>query len=64
MGLFEIAYNKGYKKGFLHNTLSLDLEEIIFPVKHYESVWSSHKHTSIFRAVYKRKTSSVYLGTT
>jgi len=38
MGLFEIAYNKGYKKGFLHNTLSLDLEEIIFPVKHYESV--------------------------
>jgi len=36
-GLVEISYPKGYMKRFLHNSLSLDSEEIIFPVKHYES---------------------------
>jgi len=28
-----------YKKRFLHNTLRLDSEEIIFPVKHYEHLF-------------------------
>lgn len=39
VGLVEISYPKGYKKRFLHNTLRIGSEEIIFPVKHYESVF-------------------------
>ena len=39
VGLVEISYPKGYKKRFLHNTLRFDLEEIIFPIKHYESMF-------------------------
>jgi len=39
IGLVEISYPKGYKKSYLHNTLRLGSESIIFPVKHYESVF-------------------------
>jgi hypothetical protein len=42
-GLVEISYPKGYKKLFLLNTLRLDLAEISFPVKHYESVYDLTK---------------------
>ena len=36
-GQVEISYSKGYKKRFLHNAIRLGLDEIIFPVKRYES---------------------------
>ena len=52
VGLFEISYPKGYKKRYLHNTLRLGSEDIIFPVKNYVS---SYKYTPIFRTVCKRK---------
>jgi hypothetical protein len=39
VGLVEISYTKGYKKRYLHNTLRLGLEDIVFPLKHYESVF-------------------------
>ena len=35
VGLVEIFYPKGYKKRYLHNTLRLRSEDIIFPVKNY-----------------------------
>ena len=38
-GLVEISYPKGYKKRYLHNTLRVGWEDIICPVKHYESVF-------------------------
>ena len=34
VGLVEISYPKGYKKRYLHNTLRLVSEDILFPVKH------------------------------
>ena len=34
--LNEISFPKMYIRGTLQNTLRLDSEEIIFPVKHYE----------------------------
>jgi hypothetical protein len=39
VGLVEIPYPKGYRKRFWPNTVRLCTEEIIFPVKHYESVF-------------------------
>jgi len=39
VGLVEVSYPKGYKKRFWHNTLRLGTVEIIFPVKHYGSVF-------------------------
>jgi len=39
VGLIEISYLKRYKVRSLHNTFRLDSEEIIFPVKHYVSVF-------------------------
>ena len=39
VGLVEISYPKGYKNRYLHNTLRLGLEDIVFPLKHYESVF-------------------------
>jgi hypothetical protein len=36
--LVEISYPSGYKKRFRHNTIRLDSQEIIFPVKDYESM--------------------------
>ena len=50
-GLFEISYPKGYKKSFLHNTIRLDLKEIIFPVKQYKSVCSAHKYSLILGTI-------------
>jgi len=38
VGLVEISYPKGYKKRFRHNTIRLDSQEVIFPVKDYESM--------------------------
>jgi len=38
VGLVEISYSKGYKKRFRHNTIRLDSQEVIFPVKDYESM--------------------------
>jgi len=37
--LVEISYPKGYKKRFQHNTIRLDSQEVIFVVKHYESLF-------------------------
>ena len=37
--LVEISYPKGYKKRFGHNTIRLDSQDVIFPVKHYESLF-------------------------
>ena len=39
VGIVEISYPKGYKNRFWYNTLLLGTEEIIFPVKPYESVF-------------------------
>jgi len=39
VGQVEISYPKWYKKRYLHNKLLLGSEDIIFPVKHYESVF-------------------------
>ena len=44
VGLIQISYRRGFKKGFLHNTIRLDSEEIIFRAKHYESL-KYHKYT-------------------
>ena len=38
VGPVEIFYPKWYKKRFVHNTIRLDSKEIIYPVKHYESL--------------------------
>jgi len=38
-GNLRYPHPKGYNKVFLHNTLRSDSEEIIFPVKHYESLF-------------------------
>jgi len=55
VGLVDISYPKGYKKRYLHNTRPLGSEDIIFPVKQYESVLSSHNYIPIFRTVRKQK---------
>jgi len=36
VGFVEISYPNGYKKLFRHNTIRLDSQEVIFPVKDYE----------------------------
>jgi len=38
VGLIEISYLNGYKKRFRHNTIRLDSQQVIFPVKDYESM--------------------------
>jgi len=38
VGLVEISYPNGYKKSFRQNTIRLDSQEVIFPVKDYESM--------------------------
>jgi len=38
VGLVEISYPNGYKKRFRHNTIRLDSQDVIFPVKEYESM--------------------------
>jgi len=37
--LVEISYPKGYKKRYLHSTLRLGSEGIIYSVRHYETVF-------------------------
>ena len=49
VGLVQISYPKGYKKRFLNNTIKLDSAEIIFPVKHYESVFDLLTHIPHFQ---------------
>jgi hypothetical protein len=61
VGLVQISYPKGYKKRLLHNTIQLDSAEIIFPVKHYESVFDLHIFP-IFKTRPKRKNFSTYLA--
>jgi hypothetical protein len=39
VGLVTISYPEGYKKRLLHNSIRTDSGQIIFPVKHYESVY-------------------------
>jgi hypothetical protein len=46
--LVQISYPKGYKKRLLQNTIQLDSEDIIFPVKHYESVFDLLTHIPHF----------------
>ena len=53
VGLVDISYPKGCKKLFQLNTLSLDSEEISFPVKHYESVYDL-THLPYFWETYKK----------
>jgi len=38
VGLVEISYPNGYKKHFRHNTIRLDSQEVIFPVKDFVSM--------------------------
>jgi hypothetical protein len=38
VGLVKISYPNSYKKRFRHNTIRLDSQEVIFPVKDYESM--------------------------
>jgi len=38
VGLVEISYPNSYKKRFRHNTIRLDSQDVIFPVKDYESM--------------------------
>jgi len=47
-GLVEISYPKGYENRYLHNTLRLGSEDIIFPVKHYESVFDLLTNIPLF----------------
>jgi len=37
--LVEISYPNGYKKHFRHNTIRLDSQKVIFPVKDYDSLF-------------------------
>jgi hypothetical protein len=53
VGLVDIAYSKGYRNRYLYNTLRLGSEEIIFPVKHCETVFDLL--TPIFRTFCKLK---------
>jgi hypothetical protein len=39
VGLVNISYPHGYKKRFRHNILRLDSQDILFPVRHHESMW-------------------------
>jgi hypothetical protein len=55
VGLVQISYPKGYKKRLLHNTIKLDSEEIIFPVKHYESVFDLLTHIPHFQDMSKKE---------
>jgi len=48
VALVEISYPKWYKMRYLHNTLCLVSEDIIFPVKHYESVFDLTNITRFF----------------
>ena len=64
VGLVHISYPKGYKKRYLHNTLRLGSEDIIFPVKHYESVVIFSQIYPNFSNGLQTKTLSVYLVTT
>jgi len=60
VGQVEISPPKCYKEIFLQNTISLNSEEIIFQVKHLESVFDFSQIYNIFRNRLKRKTLLVY----
>jgi len=45
VGLVDVSYSK---RASLHNTLRLDLKEIIFPVKHYEPVFDLLINLSVY----------------
>jgi hypothetical protein len=65
VGLVEISYPNGYKKRFRHNTIHLDSQKAIFPVKGYESL--SFIFSQIFLICWdrlKRKRLCAYLMST
>ena len=64
VGLVEISYPKEYKKRYLHNKLSLVSEDIIFPVKQYESILIFSQIYLTFSKRLQMKTLSVYLVNT
>jgi len=64
VGLVEISYTKKYKKRYLRNTLRLGSEDIIFPIKHYESVFDLRKNLPQISILLQTKTLSLYLVTT
>ena len=64
VGLVEISYPKGYKKRYLHNTLRLGSDDIIFPVKHLESVFDLLTNIPNISNRPQSRNLSVYLVTT
>jgi len=64
VGLVEILYPNGYKKRFQHNVIRLDSQEVIFPVKDYESMLDFSQIFLICRNRLKRKVLCVYLVNT
>jgi len=63
VGLVEISYRNGRKKRFRHNTICLDSQEGIFPVKDYESLILSQIFIICWNRI-KRKCLGVYLMST
>jgi hypothetical protein len=61
VGLLEISYSNGYKKSFRHNTIRLDSQEVIFPVKDYESMLDLVTNIPNLLEPCKRKGLCVYL---
>jgi len=55
VGLVVISYPKLYKNHYLHNTFRLGSEDVIFRVKHYESVLISQKYPKFSNRLQKKK---------
>jgi hypothetical protein len=50
VGLVQI-YPNGYKKRFRHNIFRLDSQDVLFPVRNYESVGSCYKYSAFVETV-------------
>jgi hypothetical protein len=64
VSLVEISYPSGYKKRFRHNTNRLDSQEIIFPVKEYQSMLDLLTNIPDLLEPSKKKTFMRYLVST
>ena len=64
VGLVEISYPDVYKKSFRHNTIRLDSQEVIFPVKDYESMLDLLTNIPDLLEPSKKKSLRAYLVST
>jgi hypothetical protein len=64
VGLVEILYPNGYKNRFRQNTIRLGTQEVIFPVKDYESMLDLFTNIPDLLDPSKKKSSCAYLVST